>query len=56
MSADSILIQNAISTAPAQIGVYAKTIELEPREYLIDQTIKIDKPILFGSSGSHAFE
>jgi hypothetical protein len=45
MSADSILIQRMIATAPAQIGVYAKIIELEAREYTLDETIKIDKSI-----------
>ena len=45
MSADSILIQQMIAAAPAPIGVYAKTIELESREYTIDESIKIDKPV-----------
>jgi hypothetical protein len=45
MSTDSTQIQALIATAPAPIGVYPKTIELEPREYTIDETIRIDKRV-----------
>ena len=45
VSTDSKLIQGLIDSAPTAIGVYAKTIDLEPRQYDVDEPVIITTPI-----------